>query len=99
LTIGILYGAFSGSLVSIMPTAIATMTADMTRFGARTGIVFAAIAVGSLIGTPVTGALVESQHGGYDGARIWSGVCLIAGSLLIFISRMVKARWALIIKV
>jgi MFS family permease len=99
LTIGILYGIFSGALVSIPPTAIASMTADMTRFGARTGIVFAVMALGALIGTPVTGALVESQHGSYDGARIWSGTCLIAGSVLVFFSRMVKARWALMVKV
>jgi MFS family permease len=99
LTIGILYGIFSGTLISILPPAIASMTSDMTRFGARTGVIFAALAFGSLIGTPVTGALVQSQHGSYDGARIWSGVCLVAGSVLIFFSRMIKAHWALMVKV
>jgi hypothetical protein len=75
------------------------MTADMTRFGSRTGLVFAVMAFGALVGTPVTGALMESQNGSYDGARTWSGVCSIAGSGLLLCSRMVRARWSLMVKV
>jgi hypothetical protein len=88
-----------GALVSIPPTAVASMTADMTRFGSRLAIIFVAMAFGSLIGTPVTGTLVQSHNGSYDDARIWSGMCLIAGASLMFFSRMIKAHWGLMVRV
>ncbi|KAK0755178.1 hypothetical protein N5P37_012000 [Trichoderma harzianum] len=55
--IAILYGFFSGSLVSVPPTAIASMTANMNELGGRIGMCFLAMAFGSLIGSPVTGAI------------------------------------------
>ncbi|KAJ3495488.1 hypothetical protein NLG97_g3359 [Lecanicillium saksenae] len=87
-TIAVLYGFFSGSLVSIPPTAIASMTSNMSEFGGRIGIVFLAMAFGSLIGSPVAGAIVQS--GGYDKAKVYAGVMIIAGSVTMVIARVIK---------
>ncbi|KAJ4861331.1 major facilitator superfamily domain-containing protein [Trichoderma breve] len=78
MAIAILYGFFSGSLVSVPPTAIASMTANMNELGGRIGMCFLAMAFGSLIGSPVTGAIVQSV--GYDNARIYAGIMLLAGA-------------------
>jgi MFS family permease len=85
----ILYGFFSGALISLPPAAVASMTKDMSTFGGRMGIVFLFMSVGSLVGSPVVGAIIQSGSGteGYDGARIWSGVTVVGGAVLMAASR------------
>jgi MFS family permease len=93
LVIAILYGFFSGALISLPPAAVASMTKDMSTFGARMGLTFAFMAVGSLIMSPVVGAIVQSSGGnGYNGARIWSGVTVLGGLALMGAARVVIAR-------
>ena len=62
------------------------------------GIVFMAMGIASLIGTPVAGALVQGS-GGYNGARIWAGVTMIAGSTLVGVARILKTGRRLKVKV
>lgn len=96
MAIAILYGFFSGSLVSVPPTAIASMTANMNELGGRIGMCFLAMAFGSLIGSPVTGAIVQSV--GYDSARIYAGIMLLPGATTMAIARFVKTGFRLRIK-
>jgi MFS family permease len=95
ITVAILYGFFSGGLVALPPAAVASMTPDLTTLGGRLGVVFVAMAFASLIGSPVTGAIVQAQNGSYDGARIWAGVTMIVGSFVFFLARMAKSKWTL----
>lgn len=90
LVVAILYGVFSGALISLPPGAVASMTRDMSTFGARMGLVFAFMSVGSLIGTPVTGAIIQGSKSGsdYEGAKLWSATTLVLGSILMGASRM-----------
>lgn len=88
LAVSILYGFFSGSLVSLPPSSIASMTADMGELGGRIGMAFLAMAFGSLIGAPVAGAIV--QNSGYDGARVYGGCMILAGAVVMFASRIAK---------
>jgi MFS family permease len=90
--IAILYGFFSGAIASLPPPAVASMTTDLTTLGGRLGVVFCMVSFSSLIGNPVTGAIIQSQNGGYDGARIWSGVALVTGGLIVSTSRLVKTN-------
>ena len=88
LVVAILYGFASGALIALPPAAVASLTSDMTRFGARMGVVLSFLSLGSLIGGPVTGAIVQSGGGNnYDGARIWAGTTLIVGACLVGASR------------
>jgi MFS family permease len=98
LAISVIYGFFSGAVVSLPPTCVASMTEDMTSFGARVGIVFLAMSFSSLIGSPVAGALVQSGVHGYDEARIWSGVVMLVGAAFVTLARMSKADWRWIAK-
>lgn len=95
----ILYGFFSGTAISLPPTSAASLTTDMTRFGARLGLVFMAMGLASLVGSPVTGAIVQGQSGGYDGARIYAGVTMVGGSVLLGVARMARTGWKLAGKV
>lgn len=89
----VLYGLFSGGLISLPPAAVASMTRDMSTFGARMGVTFTFMSVGSLIGSPVSGAIIQGNGGNnYDAARIWSATTIVVGSLLMFASRMWVSR-------
>jgi MFS family permease len=94
MTISILYGFFSGAVAALPPASTASITADLTTLGGRLGVVFTAMAFGSLIGSPVTGAIIQSQNN-YDGARIWGGVMLLAGASCLFLSRTYQTKWIL----
>ncbi|TID15347.1 hypothetical protein E2P81_ATG08410 [Venturia nashicola] len=93
-TISIIYGFFSGAVVSLPGTCVATMTDDMTMFGARVGAVFLAMGCASLIGAPVAGALLQNlQSHGYDFARLWSGLVMLVGAAFVALARMYKTDW------
>lgn len=62
------------------------------------GVFFVAIACSSLIGPPVAGAIIQSQHGSYDGARIYSGLIIIVGAGILLASRLVKTEWKIYAK-
>ncbi|KAG8159791.1 hypothetical protein KVR01_010428 [Diaporthe batatas] len=89
----LLYGAFSGGIVSVLPSAIITMSPDMSRVGTRLGMMFTLTGFSILVGTPIAGAIL----GGYSD-REWRGVIgysaagLTLGSILYLASRAVSYR-------
>ncbi|KAF2093803.1 MFS general substrate transporter [Rhizodiscina lignyota] len=99
MTIAVLYGFFSGTAIALPPASTASMTKDLNTFGGRMGLVFMALGLASLIGSPVTGAIVQGQNGSYDGAKIWAGVTMLAGSVFLGIARMARTGWKLAGKV
>lgn len=86
----LLYGLFSGGIVSVMPSAIITMSPDMSRVGTRLGMTFTLTGFSILVGTPIAGAIL----GGYSD-REWKGVIgysaagLTLGSSLYLASRAI----------
>jgi len=74
--------------------AVANMTPDLSRYGVRTGVIFAFMSLGSLIGNPVSGAIIQSGGSGdsYVGAQVWAGCTMIVGGCLIWTSRTILAR-------
>lgn len=90
MAISVLYGFFSGTLIALGPVSTASLTPDLSRFGGRIAMSLMAIAFGSLIGSPVAGAIIESQGGSYEGARIWAGVILMAGGVSVAGARLFK---------
>lgn len=89
----LLYGLFSGGIVSVMPSAIIAMSPDMSRVGTRMGMMFTLTGFSILVGTPIAGAIL----GGYSD-REWRGVIgysaagLTLGSMLYSASRVVLYR-------
>ena len=50
---------------------------------------FSIVSVGSLVGTPISGALIKRQGGQMNGAMGWSGGIMLIGCFLVG-----AARWA-----
>lgn len=84
----LLYGAFSGSFVSLQPTTVVSLTSDLSTVGGRMGLNTFSAALGILIGTPIAGLLVE--HGSWIGMQAFCGGTLFLAALLVFATRFAQ---------
>ncbi|KAK3828282.1 MAG: major facilitator superfamily domain-containing protein [Benniella sp.] len=84
----VLYGFFSGSFVAIVPT-VAAHLCGISRLASVTGIVYGGIAVGSLIGSPVGGALLDLSDGrDYRPMLIFVGLVMGVGTVLTLVLKL-----------
>ena len=95
MTFCVLYGVFSGSLVSLPPAAIASLTDDHSRLGTRLGMTFTLAGFGLLIGNPVAGALVNLKKGEFWKAIVFNGVSVLVAAVLLLAARVARAGWRL----
>ncbi|KAF1914042.1 major facilitator superfamily domain-containing protein [Ampelomyces quisqualis] len=94
-----IYGFAASNINALPASAIGQITPDGS-LGARIGAFYSVIAVASLVGTPIGGALIQDK-GTKDGYRwliVFSGVSLTLGSLCMLASRLlhdrdVRKRW------
>ena len=94
-TFAVLYGVFSGSLLSLAPASLASLTKDVNRTGTRMGMAFALSGVGLLIGNPVAGALVDAETGDYVRAQVFNGAIVMGAAVFMALARFaaVGFRW------
>ncbi|KAI1772922.1 monocarboxylate permease-like protein [Hypoxylon cercidicola] len=93
----VLYGFASGLTLAIIPALVASIS-DIQKLGLRVGTLYAFSSFGVLIGSPIAGAIVTSQNGGYSGLRIFCGVALLAGGAFIGFSRIKLVGPGLLVK-
>ncbi|XEU97424.1 hypothetical protein FSHL1_002710 [Fusarium sambucinum] len=86
------YSLSVGGVQSLFLAVVAIINSDMSKIGARLGIVSAAVGVGALLGSPISGAIISLGGGSYTGAQIFSGSTLIVGGLFIVASREIKRK-------
>lgn len=75
----VIYGFASGLTLTIIPALVAAIS-DIRKLGIRVGTLYAFSAFGALAGSPIAGAIVTSQNGGYSGLKIFCGVMLLTVS-------------------
>lgn len=81
-----LFGFASGGFVSLMPTLVAQLS-DIRQIGVRTGTAMAVMSFGGLTGSPIAGAIVQAQGGGYLGLQLFCGLCMAASVVLYVLAR------------
>ncbi|KAJ5332322.1 Major facilitator superfamily domain general substrate transporter [Penicillium brevicompactum] len=82
----VLYGFFSGGIVSLMSPCIAQVTPSPDQIGTHLGMSMAIIGLAGLTGTPICGALLE-RYGSYTQAAVFSGVVMLVGAFLVTVAR------------
>lgn len=93
----ILYGFFSGAYVSLPPTALVSLSPDLRVIGTRMGMSFAISALGLLVGTPVSGAILNST-GHFLGPQLLAGSTILAAAGFTTAARLCKVGPGLAIK-
>lgn len=81
--IAILFGFFAGVYIALMAPLMVVLTEDLSELGIRMGIAFAFSGLGSLIGTPISGALLTDKYIWWRPA-LFSGITTMAGALSFF---------------
>lgn len=84
----VLYGFFVAGFQGMFPAVLTSLTKDMSKVGTRNGMGFAIVGVGTLVGPPIAGALIQSHGGGYLYAQVWGGTAVLAGSLVLVWGRV-----------
>ncbi|OZJ04006.1 hypothetical protein BZG36_03626 [Bifiguratus adelaidae] len=92
------FGFASGAVVSLIGACPAQLCPYGDRIGLYVSMVMYIGSLGCLLGPPIGGWIVGAQHGAYWGAKLFSGVMIVAGSLLIGTSRLLQDRRLLAVK-
>jgi MFS family permease len=82
----ILYGFFSGAFLSLPPTIVVHLSPSLRVVGTRMGMALGVGSFGLLIGTPVSGAILQRTNS-FQGLQIFSGAIVFCASLLMLGSR------------
>ncbi|KAM5447602.1 hypothetical protein MaudCBS49596_005861 [Microsporum audouinii] len=91
LAFSILYGFFTGTFVSLPAPTVASLSPDVASLGGRMSMAFMAAGIGSLIGSPIAGAILSTNGGkNWDILQVWSGVLLVLSALSMLGARTAK---------
>ncbi|SPO06130.1 related to MFS monocarboxylate transporter [Cephalotrichum gorgonifer] len=89
----LLYGASSGGLVSVMPTAVVSLSPDLSLVGTRLGMLFFTTGIAVVVGPPIAGAIISSgENAAWMGAIGYSATGLFLGGLTLAASRLAQYR-------
>lgn len=92
-TFTVFAGALAASWQGMFPTCIANLSNDITKTGTRLGMAFSVISFAALIGGPIGGALLGTDHGSYMPAQVWAALMMVCGLSLTVGTRVVKWGW------
>ncbi|RBR24523.1 uncharacterized protein FIESC28_02719 [Fusarium coffeatum] len=81
-----------GGVQSLFLAVVTVINSDASKIGARLGIISAAVGIGALLGSPVSGVIISAGGGSYTGAQVFSGSALVVGGMFVLASREVKRR-------
>ncbi|CAD6583196.1 MAG: hypothetical protein ASARMPRED_001257 [Alectoria sarmentosa] len=88
------YGFFSGAVQGLYNPAIWNFPRDnVAKKGVRVAFVFLWISIAALTGTPIGGAIIKREHGGYLGAQLFAAMTVLSGGCLMIAARYAKAGW------
>ncbi|KIJ44243.1 hypothetical protein M422DRAFT_60074 [Sphaerobolus stellatus SS14] len=88
-TIAVLYGMSSGAFVGLLALPIVSM-GQIGDVGRRQGMLFSILAVGAIIGPPISG-IIQTATGGYVAVGFYAGGSIMAAAVLLFATRFVLA--------
>lgn len=91
----VFYGLFAAGIQSLFPATLSTLTTDLKKIGVRMGMVLSIVAVAALIGSPIAGALVSSDDGGFLYAQMFMGSAIVTGTVILVGSRVSKVGMGL----
>ncbi|KAF9691274.1 hypothetical protein EKO04_010774 [Ascochyta lentis] len=86
------YSLSVGGVQSLFLAVVPVINSDISKIGARLGIISAAVGIGALIGSPISGVIIASNGGSYAGAQAFSGSTLVAGGFVVLAAREAKRR-------
>ena len=91
----IMWGLFSGGAVALANVVLTSITPDLTRLGTRLGMVSIIKGIGSLIGPPISGAILDGPSK-YLGVQLFSAFGMMLTAVLMLSLRLGLVRRAML---
>lgn len=91
ISFAVLYGFFSGGVVAFAPVVLTSMTEDLSYLGTRLGVLNIFKGIGSVVGAPIGGAILESD-GGYLGMQLFSAFSVLLTAVFASILELMVVR-------
>ncbi|PYH49795.1 MCT family MFS transporter [Aspergillus saccharolyticus JOP 1030-1] len=88
----VLYGVTSGAYFSLPPALVAKL-APLPEMGYWTGVLYLFSSIGGLTTNPIAGAILARDQGSYTGMKVFSGLLLLAGTMLVLVTRVRQTGW------
>lgn len=88
----IIYGFTSGAVVSIQASVVASLVPDVRVIGTWLGMTLFVAGLGILIGSPISGVLVDSVTGSFSKAFIFSGSFTSVGGVLFLVTWILRRK-------
>jgi MFS family permease len=93
----VLYGFFSGGVVAFAPVVLTSLTEDLSYLGTRLGVLNVVKGIGSVIGAPIGGAILQSS-GSYLGLQLFGAFSILLTAVFTGIIQVMVARDKKLIK-
>ncbi|KAH7882295.1 MFS general substrate transporter [Phlebopus sp. FC_14] len=88
---GVIYGFFAGAFLSLWAPVLTLLTPDLAELGARMGLACVIMALGGLVGPPISGALLTDQYIWWRTA-VFNGAVAAVGTVFLMIMKVILAR-------
>lgn len=90
----VLFGFASGSNISLTPVCV-SMLCKTEEYGRYYATCYCIVAIGTLTGIPIAGALIEACDGAYWGTALFTGACYALAMVCFTIVRVRTVGWSL----
>ncbi|KAH6611797.1 major facilitator superfamily domain-containing protein [Boeremia exigua] len=90
----VVYGLSAASFQSLFSTTIAAYCHDIANIGTRLGMAFTGMGVATLVGGPISGALLK-MGGSYVAPICWNAALMVVGTGLVVAARVWEHGWGL----
>jgi MFS family permease len=91
-----LFGFASGSNISLTPVCIGQLC-ETEEYGRYYATCYTVVALGSLTGIPIAGALLQAGGGRYFGIALFTGLCYVMSFAAFSAARWLKVGWKLVL--
>jgi MFS family permease len=91
MSFAVLWGLFSGGFVALQNVVLTGITPDLSRLGTRMGMVAIIKGVGSLVGPPISGAILDVSNQ-YLGIQLFSALGMLVNAVLMVGLRVILTR-------
>lgn len=89
------YGLVASGIQSLFAVSLTALTDDLSKLGTRMGLVVTIVAVASLTGSPIAGALLQASGGDYLAAQMWAASSMLLAAVALAAARICRTGWVL----
>ncbi|KAK1255572.1 hypothetical protein MKX08_009567 [Trichoderma sp. CBMAI-0020] len=91
------YGGVTGLFFALQPVVLIGLCPDPKLIGTRVGLALAFLSFAVLVSNPIAGAI--QSRGGFVGVWLWTGVTTAVGTGIMCVSRLMRTKSSLFVKV